>query len=453
MAAGPIIVVLAGLALIGKVGPCIDFTGEHVVRTSKGLGLPIPLAALCPGAASLFLWFYCGYLVALAGMLTLLFGRMRLLFLVPLALAASGIAAGVPFVLSADPYAYALYAIEAFVLHVSPYAPHHLTAPNATLKSLITLFPTERAGERIANYGPVFIGAYGALLAPFAAVSLKAMIIAERIIGATLLLVLALLLSLVQTSARARRLVFTAVALNPLLIFESVSFAHGDITMMTLLAGAYAAYVRNRIALAAILCVLAAETRAVAAVALVVLLIDLSAKRGIQDCVRPAAFAAGTFVLTAAASVRFFGTFTLGNGPTLAPGAPVVLLFESFGLKSFPIGVALQAAIGVFAIYFALRSRAFRFVPAAALAALPVVRAWYLQWLVPVAALSDDRALQGATLAAVILAPLAELPELLARGGLPTWFDVVSIQWLVPIGAYIFIRNWSLIRYAEDTNS
>ena len=100
-------------------------------------------------------------------------------------------------------------------------------------------------------------------------------------------------------------------------------------------------------------------------------------------------------LLTAVASLRFFGTFTLGNAPTLAPGAPVMILFELFGLKSFPVGVALQAAVGFFAIYLALRSRAFRFVPVAALAALPVVRAWYLQWLVPVAALSDDGALQG----------------------------------------------------------
>ena len=80
-------------------------------------------------------------------------------------------------------------------------------APNETLKALITLFPTERVGERIANYGPVFVGAYGALVAPFAAVSLKAMIIAERVIGAALLLTLALLLSLAQASAPARRLV------------------------------------------------------------------------------------------------------------------------------------------------------------------------------------------------------------------------------------------------------
>ena len=80
--------VLAGLVLIEKVGPCIDFTGEHIVRTSTGLGLPIPLVALCPGAVSLFLWFYCGYLAAVVGMLMLFFGRMRLLFLVLLALTA-----------------------------------------------------------------------------------------------------------------------------------------------------------------------------------------------------------------------------------------------------------------------------------------------------------------------------------------------------------------------------
>lgn len=443
MIGGLLIVVVAGLSLIGNIGPCGDFTGEHIVRSSTGLRLPIPLVALCPRAGSLFLWFYCGYLFALAGMVVLFCGRMPLVFLSMFALTIYAIAVVIPFVLSADIYAYALYTLETFALHTSPYAPHHFAAPSVILKPLVTLFPSERLGERIANYGPVFIAVWGAPVALFTAVSLKAMIIAERVTGAVLLLALAFLLSFAQTSARARRLVFIATALNPLLIFETISFAHGDICMMVFLAAAYAAYRRNHISLAAVLCILAMETRAVAAIALVVLFIDLSAKRGIKASVSPLAFAAGTLLLTAIISTRFFGTFTLGNAPTLAPGAPLVILFELFGLKSFPFGVALQAAIGVFALYLALKSRAFRFVPVAVLAALPVVRSWYLQWLVPVATLSDDRALQAGSLAAIMLAPLADVPEFLARGGLPIWIFVVSIQWLVPIGVYVFAPKWT----------
>jgi hypothetical protein len=444
------VLLLGGLLLIAgawypihaHIGVCRDIgVGVPRVRTSIGLTLPIPAVQFCPNAWPLFVAYYAGYLLSLAGMVALLRARLSLAGLAALTVAACTIAALVPFFLTTDPYAYALYAYEVAVMHVSPYAAHSLRHEPA-IAPIATLF-TVVSGERTANYGPYLLP-YAYLIGPLSKWSLYAMLVAERVLGAVCLVLTGLLVAASAQRGCARR-AFTWIALNPLLLTQSISFAHGDIIMLMLLAAAYLAFRKNSVAVCAACCVLATETRGVAALALAALLVALLRDGRYRPAATACISAALTLAVTALIARVSLGAFTLGSAPTLAMGgAPlmvIALFFSHNSLSTLGYAMIAQALLGGALVAVALATQSYRFAAPALLAGLPVIRAWYLQWLAPIGALTTDGALKRATLALFALAPLGELPEMLNRSNALVWSLIDLVQWGAPIAVYAVVRR------------
>src|SRR5579864_7412959 len=237
---GLLCAVVPGFFLVQRTGPCYDLESHGVVfaRLSAGHHLPVPIVQNCDHAFWLFVLYYIGFLVCAAGTLLIVRSSASWRMISALTLFAMILTVAMPYFPNADPYAYALYAYEPVVLKQSPYLLQHVQAASSVGMTLNALFPEYRNPIRIVNYGPMFAAVNAALIGPFGFVSLKAMIYAERIFGALGVLVLALLLAKTRSGASSRQ-VFAAIALNPLLLFESVSFTHGDIIMLVFLAAAY----------------------------------------------------------------------------------------------------------------------------------------------------------------------------------------------------------------------
>jgi hypothetical protein len=434
--------VIAGVALTRAVGGCHDVGTPALIfaRTSIGTTLPVPVVQQCTNALPLFLSYYAGYLTAFAGMIALTRTAVTRRALAALTCAAVLCALALPFAPNTDPYAYAMYAYEAAVLHNSPYVVNDLAGAGAMAHSFAYLFPRDGNPIRADQYGPVFTAVYALAVGPFGHVSLGAMIVAERILGAALLLLLGFLVS---TSARPgeKRSAFVLVALNPLLLFESISFAHGDVAMLALLAGAYLAFKNNRLAGCAALCVLAAEVRVVAIVSLAVLMAELLRRCRYRDAIVALTTAAISFAISDALSHAVFGTFRLSGAIFHSTLDSPLSIISAGVLADRPIailaGLVGELMLGGAILYAALRERAYRFVAVAALVSLPVLEAWYVQWVVPVAAVTRSSQYRWGALALVAVAPLKTMTDMLQfHYPAPVHIGVVAIFWIAPIAAY-----------------
>lgn len=436
-------IVLAGGVMRHSAGPCLDIGfGAHLfARTSIGPQLPLPLLQSCTRGGLLAGALYAGFATAFLGMLLVLQARVSRTLLVALTAAAISAAMLVPFVPNIDPYAYAFYAYESFVLRLSPYAAHHLIAADAAGRTFALLFPEGANPLRVSTYGPLFSGIYALLIGPLFTVSLGTALLGERLLGAAALLALAALLSSIAAGPGRRQKIFAAIALNPLLLLESVSFAHGDVIMLALLAAALVLYRKQRFAWAAVCCVLAVETRSIAILALIVLFVELLRRRAYRPC----AFAAGAAMLalaiTAAASFYAFGAFRLA-GPFLyadrgAPGTVLSALLGGSGLAALKAGLLLDACIGACAVYFAIRNRLYALVPLGAMLALPAVEPQYAQWLAPFAALTSNRPYRIALVGFMLAAPLQMVLDMTSHADDPILRScVVAVLWGVPAIAY-----------------
>jgi hypothetical protein len=435
---GGMLVIAVGSPGFWHLTAC-NAAGGGPTPSTLGLTLPIAVVQFCPHAELLFIWYYAGYAVALAGTTLLLRAALRPASLASLTVLASTIAALVPFMFSTDAYAYGLYVYEIFVMHVSPYAAHAIpaTSPFAQVSALLPQFGGRRV--MLANYGPYLLP-YAGIVGIFSGKSVLATILAERLLGALCLIATGLLVAACAESGN-RSAAYVWVALNPLLLLQSVSFAHGDAIMLMFLAAAYLAYKKGAIAWSAVFCVLAIETRSVALLGLAALLVELARSHRSRHAAFAAAAAAITLAGTAVVARAFLGTFTLGGLPTLgvggAPFLVVALALTRNALSTLGYAVVVQAIFGICLLAAAFYARAYRFIAPAALAALPVVRAWYIQWLAPIAAITQDRALAWSILTLFALAPLAEVPETLNQSGAPVWTLIDAIQWGLPIVVYL----------------
>lgn len=405
-------------------------------RTSVGLSLPLPVVQMCDSRL-LPLLLVALTLVASAGWAVLLVRTPRRAAVGTCAAIGLACAMLFPYVPSTDPYAYALYGYEA--LHgATPYAASPASASNAShaLNALYRLFPP-RSSNRVANYGPVAVLQYEAV-AFAAGDNLAHFIVLQRVCNAALLALLAWLLSLVRPPGTSRRRA-AWIAFHPLLLLESVAFGHGDLLMLVLLCAALAAYRNRSNALCTVLIVLAAEVRLVAALALAVLFIELS-RSDVRALVRCMCATGAAFALTAAASIAYYGTFTFGGAPAIeAYSSPAILALDAFGVSMRHVGqgLVLQAAFGLICIAVVLRLRTYRYLPFASLAALPIMRAWYCQWLLPLAALTSDRRAQIAAALCASIAIVAEYPAMTAHSDARTWSIVLALQWLLPAAALL----------------
>jgi hypothetical protein len=409
--------VFAGFAL-RWVGPSYDFApaGRPVVGHIADRSLtPIPVIQNAPGAWPLLLGLIVAFVIAY-------FAYDRILrakdLRAPFVWGAFGIgiiaALAVPFFPTSDPYAYAMYALEAGPLHLDPYLTHVLPATASSWSApLSAIFPDTQSYVRVSNYGPVAAFAYGLLAWPLSHAPLSVFLYAERLFGALLVALTGYALSRSAPGEQGLRRVASFI-LNPLVILELIAFAHGDALMMVFLAFAFAAWKRGAVGAAAALCVLALATRSVAVLALGALFLALLRT---DRTALPRAFVgaalAGTSI--ALASFALYGEVSLGGVPAFNRfSAPLVMLASQFfENNALLIGVVIQAAFGAILLVFISRrwwsrplGSGLAWLPFGALAALPTIYPHYLTWVVATGSVSDDERFRAAARVATLIAPL-----------------------------------------------
>jgi hypothetical protein len=200
------------------------------------------------------------------------------------------------------------------------------------------------------------------------------------------------------------------VGLNPVLLLWGVGGAHNDFLFVLALTAAVALSLEHRERLSAAALTLGAAVKASAGLPLVFMLAGARDRRGALTGVATAA--AATLALTAA----LFWTDALHFVDTLRDQQQDVAMFsvpnklgELLGLGGITSGIRALATLallaGTAALVHATWRRRVNWITAAgwATALLLVTSAWllpwYLVWLLPLAALSDDRRLRVAALA------------------------------------------------------
>lgn len=446
LAAWILLFALSSMALAGVHG-CSDLpapNGLTYVALSRGPGLPVPSLQSChASAAPVFIVLAIGYAALTAAWLWLLHSGVQLKIVVAATILANVAAIAFPYVSTSDAYAYALYAYEAGVLHLSPYVAHALPATQTGV-TFAQFFPDVHSDIRVMNYGPVFAFAYAAVGALFGG-SVSSLIYGERIFSAACVAVMALLLSRARSVAEPRRAV-ALVLLSPLLLIEGVAFAHGDALMLVLLVAALLFWERERTLESGVFIGLAIGVRSVALFALLaaMLYVYRTQKARIVALCGGALSAIG---VSALASYAVFGGVSFGGGAAIDPfGSPAAIIANIMGGVNFShtvIATGIQAALGMTLIAIALLANAYEYVPAGALAAAPSLRPWYCQWLLPALALPSSRTARRISYAIVTLAILGEAPLMIGDSKMLA-IGVVLIQWVFPL--MIGIKGWSQVR-------
>jgi hypothetical protein len=402
--------------MLPLVGPSLDFgQGAHVAGHISDRSLtPLPVIQNAAGAWPLLLGYLAAFGCACAAYVAVLrAGALDARLIWGAFVLGCAAALSIGFLPTSDPYAYALYALEAGPLRLDPYVSQSLagtTLPWAA--QLLAILPDPEAYVRHCNYGPVAAFAYGALALPLAHAPLVAYLYAERIFGALCVAATGYLLARGAPAGEGTKRL-AAYVLHPLVLTEFVAFAHGDALMLALLALAFASWRRDAFATAAACCVAATATRSVAVLALAALL--LAALR-----LRPAALAralAGTLVAAVAiggASLALYGEISLGGPPAFnrfaAPLSFVVTVLAG-AVPVAPLLVAQAACGGALAIaivrgWWLRLDSSLAWLPFAALAGLPAVYPHYLGWVAGVAALRPGRRFETVAAVATFVAPV-----------------------------------------------
>jgi len=426
---------LSAIAL-GGVHGCSDLpspNGSIYVALSRGPALPVPAVQGCyASAAPLFIVLALAYAALTALWLRLQHTHISTGVIVLLAVPAAILAIVFPYVSTSDAYAYALYAYEMGVLHLSPYAAHAIPVTD-TGATFAQLFPDARADIRVMNYGPVFAAAYAAIGA-ICGSSVKALIYGERVFSELCIIATALLISRARAVVLPRQ-ALVLVLLSPLLLVEGVCFAHADAFMLALLCAAWLCWERDRPLEAGAFIGLAIGVRSVALFALIAA--AYCAYRGGRSQLVPVLGGAlGTIALCAAASYAVFGTVSFGGGAAIDPfGSPAAVVVNLIGGVNFShtvIATGVQFAIGMTLIAAALLAASYDYIALGALASAPALRPWYVQWLVPVLALPASLTAKRVMFVVVALAVLGEAP-LMTGGSKVLAIGVVALQWAIPI--------------------
>lgn len=429
----------SSLRFIHQHGVCSDVSvlGHVYARSAIGALLPIPVIQLCSDvtAASLLI---LGVVAASCAWAAAMRWTPRAWVLIPCMTAGTLSCAFFPYIATTDPYAYAVYGYEA-LLGQNPYSSSQQAVKSSSpaLQTLYGFFPSGSV-DRTANYGPAAVLQYREI-ARASGGSLGRFVMLGRFTNVVLLLVLAWLLMLLRAPGTGR-LRSALVAFHPLMLVESIAFVHGDVLMLVLLCAALAAYRKNAIEICAVLIVLGMEVRVIAGLALVVLLMKAGQERDMRTIFRAACASAFAVALTAIPTLAAYGTFTLGGSPALGPyTSPMVLAFNAAGasLQHIAIGGALQALGGLGILAWLMLTKRYAYVPLSALTVLPIVRAWYCQWLVPLIAIESRSGVTSAAAAVAGIAIVAEWPEMTGRSDAATWAVILCLQWLPPIASLL----------------
>lgn len=287
-----------------------------------------------------------------------------------------------PLLLSRDVYAYWAYGRLAEDHGANPY--RVVPARFATDPATAAMSPIWRSSDSV--YGPVFTAASEGLSEATGA-SPERSALSYRLLGALGMLALVAVAAL----AGARRAFAAAfVGWNPLLALDFAGGGHNDVWMAVLLVGALALAARSREALSGVSWALAAGLKWVP---LALLPLELLARR--RRDLRIAVGAAATAVAICAGAFALFGTAWLG---ALLPFAhrraafAIPTRLSQLGLPPWLALLPLVAALPLL-VQSARRGRPRRALATSLLlCASPWVLPWYAVWVVPLAAIEDDRA-------------------------------------------------------------
>ena len=439
-------IAMAGFAIACQVAlptarPEYDFVqgGEVVGHIIDRALLPVPVAQNGPNAWPVILAYFVAYPIAFLAYE----GVLRSPRLRP-ALVAFGLglacAIAVPLLITTDPYAYALYGLEAGPLGLNPYAPGGANvAATSWGHTLFALFPSPDAAVRVTNYGPAFALLYAGLAEIFSHATLGAFVTIERVCGALSVVATAAFLAYSVPNQRAAERLrrACAFAFHPLVLFEFVAFAHGDVFMLLALAVAYWCFRHERIAAAGAFCGLAACMRIVALFALGALVVA-AFRRGRGAAGASLAGAFGAIVVLGAISHVRFGSMSLGGPPVLnAYSAPLVALAYWLGgsgalraglLTETCAGVALGAVMLV-RVAHGRPARDLQWLPLAALVAAPSFFPQYATWFVSLRGLTADPRFVRVARALSFSAPLSYVVHIdpFPAPGVPPEIQIVTL--------------------------
>jgi hypothetical protein len=408
----------AAFAMLPQLGAGYDFVrGTEVLAHIVDRSLtPLPVAQNGGDLWPVLLLYLAAYWIAYFAYEQIVRQPIVPVALLVFALGAAA-ALAVPFLPTTDPYAYALYGVEAGPLGLNPYAAQSGLVGSAWGPQLLALFPAADSYVRVCNYGPVFALLYGVLAVAFEHASLVSFVIAERALGLAALVFAALGFAYAEphedAPARAKRA--ATFAFHPLVLFEFVAFAHGDAIMIALLAWAYAAWRRDRTGLAGILCATAAGVRVVALVGLAALAVA-TIRTGPKAFGRATLGTAVAFAAIGGASYIRFGALSLGGPPVFGAysspwlaAASLLGLGERWSTVAIALGLVAGAAIAALVCYKSLRTGSLGllvWLPFAALVASPNLYSHYFAWFTSLRSLTDDALVARVAQAMSLTAPL-----------------------------------------------
>ena len=316
-----------------------------------------------------------------------------------------------PPLLSLDVFSYISYARLGVEEGLNPY------------ESVPALIPDDPAASRVDDfrfavsvYGPLFtLGSY-----PLGAGSVGFALWAFKAVAALSVAAIALLtarLARMRGVAAAPAAAF--VALNPLVLVHVVGGAHNDGTMVALALLGAVALLAGRPAGAGVGLVCAAAVKASGALYAPFALLGAHGERR-----RLLAGAVATAALIGAVTLALFGgsaAEALGvagdNQETVSRWSVPGTLARITGIDVDPIRAVFAAAYGALVILLLLRTwRGSDWVRMAGWAAFGLLVAtswmvpWYVVWLLPLAAVSRDRALQAASIALTLFQVINAIP-------------------------------------------
>jgi Glycosyltransferase family 87 len=390
--AGPVVAVL-GLVLLAAGAP------SALVPAARG-GFPEWLAGPLRGLVSrapgelgalLMLGLVAAYAVAVSRA-----GRLGLRgVLVAVAAAHLALLAGPP-LLSGDVFGYLGYARLGVLHDVSPYTHGGLSlGPDV-------VHPFVLWRNAYSPYGPAFTLLTYALVPLGVAGGLWALKVVSVLAS---LACVGIVASAAPSPARAAAL----VGLNPVLLAYAVGGAHNDLVVAALLAAAAALLLHRRGVPAAALAMGAATVK------LSALIVVPYAVASARDRPRAALAAAGVGVLAVAGALAAFGASAGGMAAALARDQGAVtahsvpgFVIRALGEGSLPAPARIALTGGLALVVVITLRRTWRggdpvagagWATVALLVTTTWLLPWYLVWVLPFAALTEDRRLEWAVLA------------------------------------------------------
>jgi alpha-1,6-mannosyltransferase len=315
-----------------------------------------------------------------------------------------------PPILSTDVFSYVAYSRMGGLYHVNPY----LHGPITVQSDPLIHFVGANWITTSTVYGPLFT-AFGYVLAPF---DLAVNVLAYKLFAgvSSLLVVVFVWKSAVLRGLNPVKAV-TLVGLNPVTILYGVGGGHNDLVMLALLMGAVYLLLRDREGRSGGLIAVAAAVKLTGGLLLPFALAEGRWRRNVRwpltrllagVAAATAAIAGLTVVLFGSSVLHLLGTLESiqsHGGPHSIPG----WLLTVVGLHGWigPVSAVLDVAFVGCVIWLTVevwRGRldwitAAGWATVALLLTAGFLLPWYVAWLIPLAALSADRRLQGASLA------------------------------------------------------